>query len=347
MPLRHFGETPAGPPCEAPHRRAFTLVELLVVIAIIGVLVALLLPAVQAAREAARRSQCQNNLKQMGLACLQVNDSASHLPSGGWAWQWTGDADLGPGKEQPGTWTYTILPYIEQQALHKLPGDGNPDAITPQQREGAARLEATPVSTFNCPTRRPAIAFATHSDHPHRLNNGNANLPAIVRGDYAGNVGPMDGNNPQMGTIPSIPIPDNFAWSPRDGIEGVIFPTSEIELRHISDGTSNTYLVGERNVDRNVYETGQDYANAESLWSGGNDDNLRNTFLAPLPDTPGIGFDPSRRFGSAHVTVWQVVMCDGSVQVESYDIDLDVYRQKSSRGGAAGPAAAPPPPPPR
>src|SRR5262245_38768587 len=116
---------------------AFTLVELLVVIAIIGVLVALLLPAVQAAREAARRSQCANNLKQMALACLSHHDAKGYFPSSGWAWGVTGDPDRGSGKEQPGSWCYNILPYMEQQALHRLGSDGQPNVVTAQQRAGA------------------------------------------------------------------------------------------------------------------------------------------------------------------------------------------------------------------
>src|SRR5215218_6749249 len=99
---------------------AFTLVELLVVIAIIGILVALLLPAVQAAREAARRSQCQNNLKQITLAALNCETTTRALPATGLGLQWVGDRNYGTGKKQPGGWLYNTLPYVEEQTIHDM-----------------------------------------------------------------------------------------------------------------------------------------------------------------------------------------------------------------------------------
>src|SRR3954452_6650127 len=132
----------------------FTLVELLVVIAIIGVLVALLLPAVQAAREAARRSQCANNLKQVGLALQNHHDAFKYLPSGGWGWKWMADPDRGSGEKQPGSWAYTILPFMEAQAIHDI-GKGTTGAA---KKDALARLASTPLSGYYCPSRRASRA---------------------------------------------------------------------------------------------------------------------------------------------------------------------------------------------
>src|SRR5688572_13009998 len=133
--------------------RGFTLVELLVVIAIIGILIALLLPAVQAAREAARRTQCTNHLKQLSLGMLQHHEALGFMPTGGWGWTWTGDPDRGFGLKQTGGWSYNILPYIEQTALHDLGRDNDPNTITDPQRDGALKRDQTPVAEFVCPTR--------------------------------------------------------------------------------------------------------------------------------------------------------------------------------------------------
>src|SRR4051794_8378399 len=137
-------------------RRGFTLVELLVVIAIIGILVALLLPAVQAAREAARRSECLNHLKQIGVGFLNHESSRKILPGAGWSPWFVGDPLWGTGRKQPGGWMYQILPYVEEQALFDLASDDQKTIITNQQKAAAVTMQQTAVSIYNCPSRRPA-----------------------------------------------------------------------------------------------------------------------------------------------------------------------------------------------
>ncbi len=137
----------------------FTLVELLVVITIIGILIALLLPAVQKAREAARRAQCTNNLKQIGLGMLQHEERYKFYPSSGWGYGWVGDPDRPAGREQPGGWVYAILPFIEQLDLYQLGTDGDPNNWTPTQLAGSAQRLQTPLAVMNCPTRRSAILY--------------------------------------------------------------------------------------------------------------------------------------------------------------------------------------------
>ena len=127
------------------------------VIAIIGILVALLLPAIQAAREAARRSQCKNNLKQLGLASQLLVDTHKFFPSGGWGDWWVGCPDMGAGKNQPGTWTYQLLSYIEESARRGV-GQGFKCA-DPNSRKALGDMIATSLSRILLPhsQSRPSL----------------------------------------------------------------------------------------------------------------------------------------------------------------------------------------------
>ena len=119
---------------------------------ITGILISLLMPAVQAAREAGRRSQCQNNLKQLTLGALQHEQSQGTFPTAGWNWNWTGDPDRGYGIHQPGGWIYNLFPYIEQPALRTM-GAGQPPST---KMNTLAQMSAVPLPILYCPTRRPA-----------------------------------------------------------------------------------------------------------------------------------------------------------------------------------------------
>lgn len=162
--------------------KGFTLLELLIVIAIISLLVQLMTPVVQMAREAARRSQCKNNLRQTALAFQLHETTNRHLPSGGWGWHWTGDAARGFGHDQPGGWVYNVLPYIEQQSLY----DSARGTTTDDLQVAQQRMIATPIAVLNCPSRRLSQAYPYALGMPFPV----LGMPKdCARTDYAANLG--------------------------------------------------------------------------------------------------------------------------------------------------------------
>jgi prepilin-type N-terminal cleavage/methylation domain-containing protein/prepilin-type processing-associated H-X9-DG protein len=321
----------------------FTLVELLVVIAIIGVLVALLLPAVQAAREAARRSSCKNNLKQLALGMVNHHDAQGHFPTGGWGWHWVGDPDGGFGLNQPGGWIFNTLPYLEQQALHDLGSDGQPWVLTREQRLGAMEVLTTPLAMTTCPSRRAGTnTFIYNGNGMH-----NANVPErTARSDYAANAGSMlceteqfprtyDAAKSYNWLLQSLPDPERL-------LNGISFQRSQIALRHVTDGSTNTYLVGEKALTTTNYETGADPGDNETWCTGFNNDNFRVTAdgepdapepLPPILDAPAYpqGAAGQFAFGSPHGGGVNMAYCDGSVHVISYEIDPVVHRHFGHR----------------
>ena len=169
----------------------------LVVITIIGILIALLLPAVQAAREAARMTQCRNNLKQLALGCLNHESVTKRIPPDGWGFDWIGDPDLSNDCRQPGGWYYNVLPFIEQQNLHDLGvGLGNPGGSTPAAKN-AANLQRVSTRGLDLllPTRRRPNLFPlvpSTTDWPGDLVNCTVTDSTVfVRDDYAINGGDM------------------------------------------------------------------------------------------------------------------------------------------------------------
>lgn len=326
----------AGRPSKARHKRpptAFTLVELLVVITIIGILIALLLPAVQTAREAARQSQCRNNLKQLGLAALNHESLNRHLPAGGWWWMWIGDPDRGTDRHQPGGWIYNILPQIEQEALHD-----SQSGLTGQARLDAATvMSQTPLGMIYCPTRRSARVYPIAWKPTYYFTN---EVTLLTANDYAANAGDVynvtyAGHEIDSTTTPhSIAIAESAAGqayftAAAQYSTGISFPGSALELSQVCDGTSNTYLIGEKYLDPDNYElTGQDadgnamigHHPAIARWTG-----MRSSVAEapvvypPMQDQPG--YLDWLRFGSAHSNGFNAVFCDGSVHSIAYEVD--------------------------
>jgi prepilin-type N-terminal cleavage/methylation domain-containing protein/prepilin-type processing-associated H-X9-DG protein len=319
-------------------RSAFTLVELLVVIAIIGILVALLLPAIQAAREAARRMQCANNLKQLGLAFQNHYDAQGHLPSSGWGWRWTGEPDRGFGLEQPGGWGFNILPYLEQENIRNL-GSGLADGS--EGKVAAMLLQVgTPIPAFSCPSRRGALPYpmvrnGTLSNNLPQCSEGNCE---VARSDYAANSGSV--NIEEEGGPGSFVAAEGYEsmvdkYARRNVIvNGISYQQSMVKMAHITDGTSQTYCLGEKYLNPDNYTTGNDAADDQHILMGMDRDMngytgqtrfvLDKRALVPMQDRPGLSV--SFNFGSAHPSTFHMAFCDGSVHGISYDIDPWIHK---------------------
>lgn len=337
----------------------FTLVELLVVITIIGILVALLLPAIQAARESARRSQCVNQLKQLGLAFLNDESTHKHFTTNGWGCAWVGDPDRGTGRGQPGGFIYNLLPFMEETDLHEL-GAGTTIGSAARKAANAKRL-STPLAGLNCPSRRAARLYPVSTkiiscNPPASTLVSQVAYPVgyvglgstdIARSDYAANEGTVyleSGAGPN-----SVELGESDAWVKtfdqlQDQSTGVCFAGSSVKISQITDGTSHTYLVGEKAINSKHYEVGESLGDNESMYMGANADVGRRSAEADLPGgTPAMippisdaeatqkDIDPFTSWGSAHVGGFNMALCDGSVRTIDYGIDPETHRRLGNR----------------
>jgi type II secretory pathway pseudopilin PulG len=331
------------------------------VIAIIGILIALLLPAVQAAREAARKMNCSNNLKQIGMAAQSHVSAIKYLPTGGWSCIWLGNPDWGFGRGQSGGWMFNILPFMEQKQTYKLQSEQTGSA----RQAAALTMIQTPIATFNCPTRRPMMLLPYPTSGggisafyiADGLSISDTTIGKAVRSDYAANGGTIhfDPNTSSpsfsahtradaitnlasiyaafISTPPSIPPPT-----------GVIFCGSVIRPVDIRDGTAHTMMVGEKYINRDAILTGTDGGDNECLYIGDNPDitrwtgNLDPNYTAPLlpPQCDTRGYGNVELFGSSHPTSINCVMCDGSVHSVAYDVDSTMFSYLGSRNDGKG-----------
>ncbi len=300
----------------AKYRRpAFTLVELLVVIAIIGVLVALLLPAVQAAREAARRIQCQNHLKQVSLAAHNYHDSLRQLPPGCIL-----SNSLG--------WHVFVLPFMEQRPLYDQfdfvsPGD---HLANGQARRGA--LGFTRLKFYLCPSSvADKMMLPAPPNNIHAPDQLNGISPFTTH--YYVNMGPKgqsaDGNTYELRNVGQ----GGFAQ------QGVCEIESKYGFRDVTDGTAFTFLLGENS--RHVPVEGSRFRN----WVRGcqtlNDHicGCRN-FVNGInsPNVPAVTPFNDYAMGSHHPGGANFSMCDGVVKFVSQNVNLGVYKSTSSRNGS-------------
>jgi prepilin-type N-terminal cleavage/methylation domain-containing protein len=297
-------------------RSAFTLIELLVVIAIIAILIGLLLPAVQKIREAANRMKCTNNLKQIGLAWHNHHDVLGYFPTSGARW-WDDANGPIPAKSdaspflldlttQQAGWTFQILPYMEQDNLYQKSPPGNNNGT-----DRNALIEGMVISTYTCPTRG-TILYSSLS------NGGRMWFRAAYVSTY--------GNAPEVPGDPFLHRPGGLGtWNfePR------------VNFAAVTDGTSNTIMVGERYMAKSRYRA--DDWGGEPITRGFGWGIARRCRGLPQPDhvdrIQGQGMNPSdgngavnERLGSAHTTGFGVTMADGSVKFLRYNLDLATYR---------------------
>ena len=271
-------------------RSGFTLIELLVVIAIIAILIGLLLPAVQKVREAAARSQSQNNLKQIGIAVHSFHDANMYFPHAG---------SDGPNKtccnastRVGWSWAYQILPYIEQDNVYRNTDD--------------AVVRGTPIKTYYVPARRPPTVYS-----------GNA------RNDYAASAGSTFGNVGRDGVFVR-------QWSTVSTTTPVDTKVNQFRrMVDITDGTSNTMMVGEKQVHPTTLGTAggdnEPYVNA-----GWDECIVRSGEVLPLPDADHPDSTQpthwSRRFGGPSSQGFNLVQADGSVRFMRYITDATLWR---------------------
>lgn len=322
--------------CSAAKKtRGFTLVELLVVIAIIGVLVALLLPAVQAAREAARRSQCLNNLRQLGIAILLHENAKKAFPEGVHAWETNGGGGHGPASFG---WGGLSLPYIEQsnlgqqfQAISNYPNYNWQTATGPGGTPHAGELSKTPLSVFMCPSdvMAPINVYYNAGKDPYAKSNYVG---------IAGAYGAEDakGTNP-MRWINLTDLEDTAYFNDNHrrimgGTLGVFLANAKTEMRQISDGTSNTIMVGERN---GLAELEPASGPPAAYWTGAIRARWVNSTLSNVRNDASFLLNGTNRFGtsSMHQGGGQFTKADGSALFISEDIDGEVYQALGTRAG--------------
>jgi prepilin-type N-terminal cleavage/methylation domain-containing protein/prepilin-type processing-associated H-X9-DG protein len=356
--------------------QAFTLVELLVVIAIIGVLVALLLPAIQAAREAARRSQCQNNLKNIGLAFENFESANNMFPTGGSDYLRDGygleqnvenGKPLGPEKQGLG-WSFQLLPYIEQTASYQIMRTVDlQQAVMSLYACPSRRLPSTTYSaSFNaiiapmdyagaqpCTTNTAGVKYDVTVGNTLTEANFGKLFPAYY-GGLAGNTAPA-ANKVYDGVI----VRSAWKFSSKNPTTGAILGVflinvpRRVEPKNVTDGLSNTFMIGEKYVRSDAYEGGLNYNSDDRGWTDGWDgDTMRSSCFQPVGDSDPMGFDSVLgrmfgdrgpwpfggsynviHFGAAHPAGLNTAFADGSVHFIPFDIDVLIFNALATRNG--------------
>ncbi|MCA9115870.1 MAG: DUF1559 domain-containing protein [Planctomycetaceae bacterium] len=301
-------------PKRSPRARGFTLIELLVVIAIIAILIALLLPAVQQAREAARRTQCRNNLKQIGIALHNYHDNHRVFPSGWVGVNTTGQPDMHEGISGFG-WATMLLPMMDQSPMY--------NRLDFRLSIADATNSATwlqPLPAFRCPSDPSPEQWALE------LHGGSTvQMPTA---NYVGSFGPEGLEDvcfdpPSGGSGHGEPKEPPFQCNG----EGFLAHNSSVKMRDITDGTSNTYVVGERRTDSSL--------GWHSTWVGNypeGEESAQRVIGASdhTPNHPAAHFDD---FSSMHEGGTHFLFGDGRVQFLGENISEAIYKGLSTISG--------------
>ena len=334
-----------------PHR-GFTLVELLVVIAIIGVLVSLLLPAVQAAREAARRMSCVNNIKNVALAIHNFHDARKHIPFDVWDGKFGAENYVRPGEPEEAApqsrvranraesgkgWIVDILPYIEQQGLY----DAMKPGFDPSLRDtrfsagGTGRgmglasireLVQRQLPILTCPSDPSAVPTAGMFPWPIAEEVAVTSYKGVA-GDTAVGAGFFDGlfNDEEFGTLP-----DCFERLGCNGLFWKMGYYDPINFRRISDGLSNTFMVGESVTEQDPHSSAY---HSEGDWASC---NIQFNYFSPSDFETirnGLEWVNTRGFRSLHPGGGNFAMADASVRFVNEGLDHNLYRALSTKDG--------------
>lgn len=300
--------------------------------------------------------QCNNNLKQIGLASLNHESGNMRFPSGGWTYLYVGDPNFGFGRRQPGSWAYSLLPFLEQNALYQL-GMSSDSTLTSLVQRDTKECVTTPLSPFICPSRRTAKTFPIIATYM----NSNFSGSEVAKSDYAACYGSTSMKVKNNGTYTTNKIYVKNIRNTATGEDiptGIIFDCSETRMGEVRDGTTNTYLVGEKFVYADKYEIAGEGDN-RTLYAGINEGitncNFRSagayttssfsqsngsitvngTAYIPMQDrsstSTNTGTNPHFSFGSAHAGGFGMAMADGSVHSITYSIDGAIHAYLANR----------------
>ncbi len=307
--------------CFYVFRHGFTLIELLVVISIIGILMSLMLPAINGVREAARQASCKHHTMQLGIAVQShVANNNGRYPSGGHYCRAYGDSDKGTDSTQPGGWIYNILEQL---------GEGNIRNAVLDERKNV------PLAVLYCPSRRkPELYNASERDCEVDGKTQNLKSPC-AKSDYAGNAGSAGA----IGTLkhdPNNPSNEDKVASET----GIFYPRSTLYEDAITDGSATTIMLGEKYISANVLQDGSSQSDGgdDDLYTCGRNHDTYRCYAQNRPYRDQYGMEYSSNFGSAHPQGIHAVMCDNSSSTIRYTIDAQVYYRLLNRadGGLVG-----------